>query len=375
MRFLVGKFRASTSLLGCLAAAGLLSTSAFAETTQNGYQQSTWLLAQTDEQGNQPITQETPQAAVVPIVPAEPASPTVQIQSAPEPFVTQLQPIKHKPYYKKKNKHTIRPHVVKPVKHSAYPYRNTKTRSANSYFAVTSQQPTAVYHKQPLPQPTTTAPIVTPIAVTPALTTRQTMGQKSVRHDTDNVSNTNRPWSFIIGAGYTDYADMYSDDGQTGVARLAVARNVYTVNDWAFGVEVGMQNGNTMRLESTQAALDLLDGIPIETTVKPVFDLLASVKKTIASSPFFLVGKAGIAYRRWQFNNLNQQTIDDLSEVNAEIQAGVGYAINSKIHLSFLYQGIYGGNPSLTVNTTAGTGSVSNIPMQNGALFSLSVIV
>src|SRR3990167_8388858 len=178
------------------------------------------------------------------------------------------------------------------------------------------------------------------------------------------------PWSVITSAGYTNYSNMYSHDGQTAIARLAIARSIYTHNDWRFGIEAGVQTGNTMRLEANQAAFDLLGSyVPIQTTVKPILDLLVTVEKAFVRTPIFLQGKAGMAYRRGQFNNIN--TVNDLSQVGFEMQLGAGLHINQHTDLSLLYQGIYGGNPNLAVNTAAGTGAVSNIPTQNGALLSL----
>ena len=378
MRFFLGKLRVSTPLVTCLAAS-LLSTPVFADESQNGYQQSRWLLAQTDDQGNQPAPAEPVMA-----VPAAPAEPAVQAlpEHAPvqEVAITHAKPTKHQSYHKyhKKNKHKVHKPVAKPIKHS-YPHQyNTAYHAptAKPYPVVTAPEFVPAHHQlQSLPQPAP-APMTDYVANTAVATPVQqgAMVQKSMPRPLE-TDNKTKPWSGIISAGYTDYSNMYSGDGGTGLARLAIARSVYALKHWNFGLEVGMQNGNTMRLESTQAALDLLGGIPIQTTVKPEFDLLASIKETFENTPFFLIGKAGIAYRRWQFNNLNQQTINDLSQVNAEVQAGLGYDINARINLSVLYQGIFGSNPNLTVNTTAGTGTVSNIPMQNGALLSLSVVV
>lgn len=179
------------------------------------------------------------------------------------------------------------------------------------------------------------------------------------------------PWSAIISAGYTNYSNMYSNDGQTAIAGLAINRSIFARNNWLFGIEAGVQTGNTMRLEENQAIFNLLGVFaPVSTTEKPILDLTATLKKSFVNSPFFLEGKAGIAYRRWQFDNIN--SVNDLSQVGFEAQAGAGYHINHRTDLSLLYQGIFGGNPHLTANGTTGTGIVSNIPTQNGILLSLS---
>ncbi len=65
-------------------------------------------------------------------------------------------------------------------------------------------------------------------------------------------------------------------------------------------------------------------------------------------------------------------TFNDLSEVAFELQAGLGMRISDRANLSLNYQGIFAGNTTYTINTTTFTGHISNIPMQNGLLLSLS---
>lgn len=167
---------------------------------------------------------------------------------------------------------------------------------------------------------------------------------------------------------------MVGTTGQTAVERLAMNHDIISRNDWAAGVELGVQTGNSMSLSASQVAQNALtSGLPIQTTIKPMIDLLATVKKILGTSSFFLEGKAGAAYRRWQFNNLS--TIGDLSQFAPELQVGMGYQINLHVSMSLLYQGIYGRTPNLVVNTTTGVGSVSQIPSQNGLLLSLSMAV
>lgn len=65
-------------------------------------------------------------------------------------------------------------------------------------------------------------------------------------------------------------------------------------------------------------------------------------------------------------------TFNDLSEVTFEIQARLGMHINDRTDLSLNYQGIFNGKTTYKINTTAFTGHISNIPIQNGLLLSLS---
>ncbi|HHT0593743.1 TPA: hypothetical protein ACTXXA_001648 [Legionella anisa] len=180
------------------------------------------------------------------------------------------------------------------------------------------------------------------------------------------------PWSVTGSLGYTVYEDMYRDDGQTTLGRFAIGRDVYTSSPIALGLEVGVQSGNTMRYFPSQEAIDALGGLPIQTTVKPMLDLLATLKTdTFGVSPIFAQIKGGISYRRWQFNDRN--SINDKSQIAGEVQAGLGYFISERANLSLFYQGIFGSTPDFRFSADNATGRVSNIPLQNGGLLGLTV--
>lgn len=193
-----------------------------------------------------------------------------------------------------------------------------------------------------------------------------------------SAQQTLSSWSSIISLGYTNYNHMYSGDGQTPIGRLAIARNFIDFNCFKFGLEIGYQNGNTMRLDVRQETLDLLGGLPIQSTIKPMLDLLVTTKTpTLGTTPFFAALKGGIAYRRWQFDDRN--SINDKSQIAGEVQAGLGYQINNRADLTFYYQGIYDGQPNFKLISEEHNGEyhysrghVSNIPIQNAVLLSLS---
>ena len=193
-----------------------------------------------------------------------------------------------------------------------------------------------------------------------------------------------RPWSVIGSLGYTwfnnayaggQYADVSAQnaigDGQTALGRFAIARDVGEFQKVRFGAELGVQNGNTMRLGISQERLNELGGLPVQTTVKPMLDLLATASfQPMKTTPVFGLFKAGIAYRRMQIND--RVTFNDLSQVAFEVQAGLGMHVSDRASLSLNYQGVFGGSASYAINTTAYTGHISNIPNQNGLLLSLS---
>jgi hypothetical protein len=194
-----------------------------------------------------------------------------------------------------------------------------------------------------------------------------------------------RPWSVVGGLGYTQYDSGYHGggladpaaqasigDGQTAFGRFAIARDLAKLRTMQFGLELGVQSGNTMRLDIPQATLDLLGGLPVQANIKPMIDLLATAttEPLMSQYPAYGILKAGIAYRRMQIND--RVTVNDLEQVGFELQVGLGVAITERARLALLYQGVFNGSTNFTVNTAAGTGHVSNIPMQNGLLLALS---
>ena len=201
------------------------------------------------------------------------------------------------------------------------------------------------------------------------------------------ISDEYRPWTVIGSLGYTWYNNFYNGgstadlsaqatigDGQTALGRFAIARDLGSLKTVRFGVEIGVQNGNTARLAIPQATLDEIGGLPPQVTIKPMLDLLAIASwQPVENTPVFGLIKPGIAYRRMQVND--RVTFDDLSEVVFELQAGLGDRISDTANLSLNYQGIFEQNTNYTINITTFTGHISNIPIQNGLLLSLSYTI
>lgn len=200
-------------------------------------------------------------------------------------------------------------------------------------------------------------------------------------------SDEYRPWSVIGSLGYTWYNNFYHGgseadplaqaaigDGQTALGRFAIARDLGSFKAVRFGVEIGVQNGNTARLAIPQVTLNEIGGLPPQVTIKPILDLLATAScQPVESIPVFGLIKPGIAYRRMQVND--RVTFNDLSEVAFELQAGLGTHISNRANLSLNYQGVFEKKTTYTINSTTFTGHTSNIPMQNGLLLSLSYTV
>lgn len=188
------------------------------------------------------------------------------------------------------------------------------------------------------------------------------------------------PWIFTGSLGYTQFQDMFRNEGQTALGRIAIGKEFFMSDELAFGselsigVEIGLQTGNTMQLDVPQATLDILGGLPIQSSVKPILDVLATLRtNTLENAPIFMQFKAGAAYRQWHFEN--RDSVASLSKASPELQIGLGYLINDMAFITLSYQGIFGGNPDFLVNATNYTGYVSKIPGQNGVLLGLSLTV
>lgn len=198
------------------------------------------------------------------------------------------------------------------------------------------------------------------------------------------VTEQYHSWSVIGSLGYTWYNNFYHGgvtadasaqtaigDGQTALERFAIARDLGAFKTVRLGVEIGVQSGNTARLNIPQSTIDSIGGLLPQVTIKPMLDLLAIASwQPMENSPLFGLIKPGIAYRRLQVND--SDSFNDLSEIAFELQAGLGMHISDRASLSLNYQGIFDNNTTYTVNTTTFTGHISNIPRQNGLLLSLS---
>lgn len=181
-------------------------------------------------------------------------------------------------------------------------------------------------------------------------------------------------WSVNASVGYTQYQDLISKDNNGALGRLALARAVHLNNQLKLGVELGVQNGKIARLKLPQETLDELGGLPIQATINPMLDILATAQINIPyTSHFFADLRGGAAYRQLEFND--RSTVDNITKIAGEIQAGMGYSISPNATLSLLYQGVFGGSIRFNINPDDGMGHVFNIPIQNDVLLTVNVAV
>lgn len=170
--------------------------------------------------------------------------------------------------------------------------------------------------------------------------------------------------SFYLGAyqGYGTVNNMLHNDGQGAIGRLVFGVDVYTWNLVTLSLELGLQNGITMRHAPAYHDPDADVDLPIQTTLNPVDDLLLSVRFPVGCQGFSGILKGGIAYRQLRFNEGDY--VNSLNQISGEFQAGVGYDLTSHVRAVVYYQGIYAnGSVSYNQNST-GYVHVSNIPTQ-----------
>lgn len=173
------------------------------------------------------------------------------------------------------------------------------------------------------------------------------------------------PSHLFIGAyeGYSHVNNMLHNDGQFATGRLVFGMDVYSYQAATFDLELGLQNGKTMRHAPANNDPDFDVDSPIQTTLNPVLDLLVGMRLPAPwECRLYGMVKAGIAYRQLQF--LEADYVSSINQVSGELQAGVGYQLTNQARVVLYYQGIYAnGNVSYTQNNESLV-SVSNIPTQ-----------
>lgn len=181
------------------------------------------------------------------------------------------------------------------------------------------------------------------------------------------------PWSLEIGLGYGQYQNMYVSDGQVFLARVGIAKEVIQYLALHGGMELGIQSGNTARLKISDSEKYALGGLPIDTTIKPMLDMLLTGKVyTQLDSPLYGIFKAGAIVRHWQFNN--RGSINDITRVDPEFQLGVGMDVAKRLSLSLSYQGIIGRNPDFKIISPDCEAHVSNISGMNSVVLGITII-
>lgn len=177
------------------------------------------------------------------------------------------------------------------------------------------------------------------------------------------------PWTVSASLGYAQYQQVHHGDQLTALGRFALGKDIVQLGSALFGLELGIQSGNQMRLRMTDQQTEALGGLLIQTTLKPMLDGLLTMRIIPGfSNPIFLQFKTGVALRRWQ---MDRDTVNDISQSAWEFIAGGGYAISPNASMTLSYQGIFGAKPNFTVDLTNGSGHVQNIPVQHAVILGI----
>jgi hypothetical protein len=181
------------------------------------------------------------------------------------------------------------------------------------------------------------------------------------------------PSRISVGAygGYGNVSGAYKQDGQVTQGRLALGLRVAEYKSLSFGAEAGVQSGNTMRLYPSDTFIAATGGLPVQSTLKPLLDILVTMKgQLFPGHRLFGTLKAGAAYRQLVFDD-RSSTRDGLRKVNGELQAGLAFNLTNHATLTAFYQGIYSGaNAGLAINSV-GDVTISRIPTQHAGFLGL----
>ena len=189
----------------------------------------------------------------------------------------------------------------------------------------------------------------------------------------EQASPVDSPSKMFIGAygGYEVVSGTYNHDGRSVTGRLTLGVDAWNLDRWGFGFEGGFQSGNTMRLSTSDQIILDSGGLPIQATLKPFVDFLASVKCRILSShPLFVFVKGGFAFRQLQLENRSSSS-DHINRINGEIQGGFSYQLTPHGRISISYQGIISNSRSGIKLSENNDILLRHIPTQQGALIGI----
>ncbi len=179
------------------------------------------------------------------------------------------------------------------------------------------------------------------------------------------------PWTLDASLGVAFYPNHLSQDNQSAMGRLSLGRVLWTEPQWQAGVEAGIQSGSSFRLNIPKETVDRLGGVPIESQLKALIDVMVTLKSdALFYAPITTWIKAGTAFRQFQ---VDSHDINNVQDYAPELQAGFGYRINDQLTVTLGYQYIFGKNPELTFNPDNDTGTLKYIASQQAIMAGFSV--
>lgn len=178
-------------------------------------------------------------------------------------------------------------------------------------------------------------------------------------------------WELSGSFGVTQYQNAYANDGKSIIGRLSFGAQYRVNHNVHLGLESGIQNGNSMRLDIPKPILDIVGGEPVKVFIKPSVDVLATVKLIPFYTRFFGFLKGGIAYRQLQ---VDRNEVNDISQLTPEVQAGLGYEFGDNSYVHVGYQQLFGKNINYHVDPLTEIGHIENIPRQGSLFIGVSIL-
>ena len=158
---------------------------------------------------------------------------------------------------------------------------------------------------------------------------------------------------------------MFHQDGQYSLLKLSIGKELFHYHSTAIGLELGVETGNTMRLDISKTLLNQLGGLPFQSQMKPTSDLLGIIRAPIYSTRLNVLLKTGVAFRTWQFERCSA---DDRSQVDPEFQFGFAWQVNNSVYLQLSGRTIIGQKVRYSINPLEEQLIITGMPSQYGVL-------
>jgi len=185
------------------------------------------------------------------------------------------------------------------------------------------------------------------------------------------ASATDKLSPFYMGAsaGYNTL-DGTHDETDGIVGRLVFGAEGYQTGQIIWGVELGAESGNDVRLDAPPD-VDCPLCSPVEATLEPAADLLLTARMhTTTHQPWGVFLKAGAAYRDLRLLYISSDE-DNIQQIAPEVQAGLSYQATHHARFVLYYQGIYAEDDAGVHLDDDGNTTIEDIPTQQAGFFGL----
>jgi hypothetical protein len=177
---------------------------------------------------------------------------------------------------------------------------------------------------------------------------------------------------FYLGlyGGYGHINGSYKSDGNYAQGRVAFGAAFKQLSNNTVGFELGLQSGNSMRLNGNQIFNGVPAVIPLA-NLKPIIDGLITIKgKFQQGQDMFYMVKGGIAYRQYHLED-RTSSHDTLNEIAPELQIGLGKTITPNLAATIFYQGIYSNSSTGIGRDAFGDTTIQHIPTQQAGFIGI----